>query len=469
MLPTPPAPQPTRLRLRPRVVAVLGLAALAALALPLASPARAKLDSSAYKEALRKLDEGLREQMDGQIALAIRELAEDDDVRSVRIVVKVVEKRWESPEVYSALFDFVAGLTDERALREVRKETGRADPWQARVLLIDALGNARGGQEIEALAEAAEDKESKVAVAAIRQLGRLKTMASVEALIGVMKALEEDGQGDTVVWQDARNALTRVIGVKLDMGVDYENYLFSRRDKFVEGRGLPGADVPEKAGGHKEGTVTLFGEPIRCKNVAIILDRSGSMVLKDPYPPGYRPKTGTAARDAQEYDEHAWARDPARERMARAKEELKRVVQGLARVGGAKVNVVAYSTDIDFWKEEGLHKLNSGNIDELTKWVDELTAEGVTATDTALLMAFERVPDADCFYLISDGFATHDGETKVPTVDILELVREANRLRKVQINTFGFEANSGNPRDGADRELMDGLAEMTGGSYTVIP
>ena len=98
-----------------------------------------------------------------------------------------------------------------------------------------------------------------------------------------------------------------------------------------------------------------------------------------------------------------------------------------------------------------------------------LEAEGVTATDLALLSSFERVEDADCFYLISDGFATRDGETKIPTSQILTEVAEANRFKKVQINTFGFEGKSGNPKDGADRELMEGLCRSTGGKYTEIP
>ncbi len=181
-----------------------------------------------------------------------------------------------------------------------------------------------------------------------------------------------------------------------------------------------------------------------------MLDVSGSMEAADPYPPG----AGTVARGGGD-----GSNDPERRRIVRAKKELVKVLKGLSE-SKAKVNVVAYSTDVIFWRPEGLHALGGEALRSATEFVEAFKADGVTCTDTAILMAIEQCPDADCIYLLSDGFTTHDGETKVPTPEILAAVEEANRVRKIQINTLGFV--------GADRELMQELAAATGGTYADI-
>lgn len=426
----------------------------------------AGLSQSEYKALVSRLDAGVRQGAERVVADGIRELAADDSKRAVKLLSKVFPHMPESTLLFDATFDFVAKVQSAQAWKELRRQVFQGRPWQLRVVLVDAIGKARGGFEIETFAKAATDANTRVAVAAIRQLGVLRSTEAVEALIGVLETFDTlDPEKRGIVWQDCHNALMRLLGVDLDAGMDYRNYYEARKAKFVNGVGIKGPKDARPA--HREGaSVTLFGQDIYCTRVVLIIDVSGSMVLADPYPPGEGPRAGTRARDQMD-EEFGYMRDPKRKRINRAKTELLRVLEGLAKMGG-KINVVAYSTDVAFWKPEGLHKLTAANLKEAKAFVSSFVADGVTSTDTALMYAFEQVPDADCFYLISDGFATHDGETKVPTAGILSMVAETNRLRKVQINTLGFAAKSGNPKDGADRELMEGLAEQTGGTYTEI-
>lgn len=441
----------------------LAAAGLALLLLALAPLAYAKLDRNRYGELLRQLDAAVRSGADEGVAQALRELAADDSSRAVRILAKAARGFVESPAVQQAVDDFVAAIEDPRARKELRRLALRGKPWQLRVLIVDALGKHRGAEEIETLRKAIEDRDRPVALAAVRALGALRTRAATEALIAAMRK-REDAKKRDVVWQDMRNALAAVLGTRLDASIDYEGYYRAHQDKFVEGKGLPAQPASESSNA-EIGSVTLFGEPIHCDKVVLILDVSGSMVIADPYPPGEGPGGSSAARDGSgAYD---YVKDPERKRIFRAKRELIRTLEGLA-AEGKQANIIAYSTDVKFWKPQGVHKLDAKNLAEAKKFVEGFVAEGVTATDTALLAAFERCPDADCFYLISDGFATHDGETKVPVQDILERVAEANRLLKIQINTLGFAPNPDVENDGADPELMTGLARQTGGHYTEI-
>ncbi|GIW72254.1 MAG: hypothetical protein KatS3mg102_1796 [Planctomycetota bacterium] len=449
----------------------LGLVAGLALVLCLAAglippPVRAELDRRSYAELLQQLDQAVREGADAQAAELLRQLAADDSARAVRVLVKVAAVLPESESIYDAVQEFVRRITDSQARRELRRQALKGQPWQLRVMLLDALGQHRGGEELETLAEATRDRDQRVALAAVRQLASLKTRAAVEALIAAMERYDKRPHERDVLWQDLRNALARLLGVELDMGLDYRGYFEARREQFVDGRGLPGAGAARPRRAAEEGaSVTLFGQPIHCRRVVLILDVSGSMDICDPYPEGSGP--ATRAREGGEPERYDYTKDPERKRIARAKKELVRTLEQLA-AAGAQVNICAYSTFTQWWKPEGLHRLTPQELASAKAFVDSFVAEGVTATDTALLEAFRVAPEADCFYLISDGFATHDGTTKVPTAEILRAVAEANRLRKVQINTLGFLPNPDVVNDGADPELMGALAEQTGGTYTQI-
>ncbi|HVY61316.1 MAG TPA: hypothetical protein VHF22_06660, partial [Planctomycetota bacterium] len=231
------------------------------------------------------------------------------------------------------------------------------------------------------------------------------------------------------------------------------------------GRGIPPDPAKAKrseGGGGRVGETVVFGTELYCKNVVLILDISGSMEITDPYPPGM--DLGSKERS---YVESNGMTDPDRKRINRARNELMKLLDQLAKAKG-KANIITYSSYVNSWKPEGLHDVSS-SLSSAKEYLKDVKAEGVTATLSALEAAFAVAPQADCFYLFSDGKATDDGEHFIPAATIIAEVEKMNKLRKVQINTFGFIPPSGvSERDGADVELMSGLAEKTGGTYTEI-
>jgi hypothetical protein len=435
-----------------RIAMALVLAAAAAL------PARAQLDSARWREVLEKIETAIEEGADKDAAAAIPELAKDDSERAAKVLTKVLARFAESVPVYRAAQDALGSFKNPKALKLLQDEVSGAGNSKVRVILFDGL--ARGKKlPFPVIVKALSDKAEGVALAAIAEIARSKSAAGAEALCDFMANIESKGGVRGVAWQAARNALVRMLGVEREGGQDFKNYLVENRARFVEGKGIlsearGGSIAAEK--GRPAGETTIFGQPIHCKNVVIILDVSGSMAIPDPLPEG----PGTVLRNPEQN-----GIDESRRRIVRAKNELKRVLGELAK-SRARVNLVAYSTDVSFWKPQGLWALDAETLRSAEKFVDGFEADGVTATDSAIELAFEAIPEADCFYLISDGFATHDGTTKVPTKMILDRIRELNRLRHAQINTLGFVSPVGAPS--ADKELMEAIADLTGGTYSEI-
>jgi hypothetical protein len=149
--------------------------------------------------------------------------------------------------------------------------------------------------------------------------------------------------------------------------------------------------------------------------------------------------------------------------MERAKIALTEMLKRLPP--NMKINLVCYDTDVRMWrgsldgKPPELHDMNEKNRAEALDWIGKQSAKGVTVTDDAIKSAFD-VKGARCFYVLSDGFVTHDGQTQIPTPQILDMIRQLNGERHVIIHTLGFE--------GADKEMMQAVAEATGGKYSDI-
>jgi hypothetical protein len=432
------------------------IAVLALLGVLAALPARAELDAKRWKESAEKLEAAIAEGNEKEVGRRIQEIAADDSERAAKLFVKALAKMPESLDLFRAVDPFVSALKNEKGLKLLQGEAAGAKDWRVRSLLFDALG--RRGVLGEALVlKALGDKQEEVALAAVREIARAKTAAGVAALCDFMATKEAKGGLRGVVWQAAKNALVRILGVDREGGQDFKNYFEDHKKDFVEGKGIPAAGAAEgrrdKEGGQ---TVAIFGQEIHCKSVVLILDVSGSMDIPDQPPPDQR----TVLRKPDKSEEDEWRR------ITRAKKEFKRVLEGLAK-GKAKVNVITFSTDVEAWKPEGLFDLTDSNLKSASSFVDKFKADGVTCTDSALEWAFQHAPQADCFYLISDGYATHDGTAKVPTKRILDEVAEMNRLRHVQINTLGFVSPFPDAPS-ADPELMQALADATGGTYSEV-
>ncbi len=432
-----------------------------------AASVRAELSAADWTKAAERAEAAARRGDDREAGDALIEVGKDDSERAAKLIAAIFAKfPGENETMIDRTYAAIDKLRSAKAVAQLRKELAAGKDWRLRVIIVDAFG-ARGRSEQEAIAKALEDKQEEAVRAAVRQLARMRTEQAILALCGAMEKLDQKGK-TAATWQDMRNALTRALGVELQGGADYRNYFDANKARFVEGRGIPpdpakggGArGAGEGGGGGRVGETVVFGTELYCKNVIIIFDKSGSMDVADPYPPGFDP--GSVPRG---YIESNGITDPDRNRMVRARKELLRLLDGLAKAKG-KVNMVAYSTNVDCWRDQNLHEVSGDNLRSAKKWVEELKPEGVTCTDVAIEIAFQIAPQADCFYLISDGKPTHDGQTHIPAAKILGEVERLNKLRKVQFNTFGFIPPKGG--EGADVELMKGLAEQTGGTYTEI-
>ncbi len=439
---------------------------LAFLVIFAATPALADLSAGDWQKAAEKAEGAVRRGDDREAGAAILEVAKDDSERAAKLVCSVFSKfPGENESLYDKAYAAVEKLRAPKAVAELRKQLVSSKDWRLRVLLVDALGS-RGKGEQEALIKALEDKQDEVIRAATRQLARLRTEPGIIAMCNAMEKLDAKGK-TAATWQDLRNALMRALGVDFPGGADYRNYFEANKARFVEGQGIPPDPSKSKKGEGKVGETVVFGTELFCKNVVLILDRSGSMDITDPYPPGM--DLGSKPRD---YVESNGMLDPDRNRLKRARKELNKLLDGLAKAKG-KVNIMIYSSHVECWKDHGLFELSSENLKSAKAYVDQIKAEGVTCTEQALLTAFEVAPNADCFYLISDGKANNgdvgpDGkQIYIPAGQIIGSVERMNKLRKVQINTFGFIPPNDNV-EGADVELMSGLAEKTGGTYTEI-
>jgi hypothetical protein len=280
-------------------------------------------------------------------------------------------------------------------------------------------------------------------------------------MIATMERLDRTHDG---IWDILRNGLGKLLGQRLESGIEYRSRWeivksegglakVSPREEPVEAEPLPPGGVSS--------SVRLFGRAIECTRIVFILDVSGSMTAIDPTD-GPELPGGSVTRGGG--DSQA-PKPAALNRLDRAKRELESVLMNLPAT--TKVNIVTYSSpsDIQLWKGAAgdkppqVHALSEENKKSAVAFVKGETARGTTATDMALARAF-GVDGARCFYLLSDGAATHDGTTPVPLEEIIGLIDSLGKDRNVTIHTLGFQ--------GADREAMMAIARHTGGKYSDI-
>jgi hypothetical protein len=153
--------------------------------------------------------------------------------------------------------------------------------------------------------------------------------------------------------------------------------------------------------------------------------------------------------------------------MTRVKNELKKCIAALDPK--TKFNIIAFSTTVKPWKPN-LIVGTAQNKQEALAFVDTMTHDGWTYTDDAFKTAFED-KEFDTIYFLSDGQPMKTPPTgAVPAETILEFVRNANKVRKVKINTFGFANAKNSPNMNVQEmmKLLKGLADENQGKFTDI-
>jgi hypothetical protein len=136
-----------------------------------------------------------------------------------------------------------------------------------------------------------------------------------------------------------------------------------------------------------------------------------------------------------------------------AKRELVKVLDKLP--GGVDLNVIRFNTVVEPWKPE-ITRLDSGTQPEINAFVMGSKPEGLTNLYSALEETFKD-QKVDTIYLLSDGAPTLGAY--VQPEDILAAVAKLNNLRKVKINTIGFNLQP------EEVKLMEELADRNYGVF----
>jgi hypothetical protein len=136
-----------------------------------------------------------------------------------------------------------------------------------------------------------------------------------------------------------------------------------------------------------------------------------------------------------------------------AKRELMKVVDKLP--AGVELNVIRFNSVVEAWRPQ-ITRLDSGTLPEINTFVMGSKPEGLTNLYGALEETFKD-QKVDTIYLLSDGAPTLGAY--VQPEDILTAVAKLNNLRKVKINTIGFNLQPEEIR------LMEELANQNYGVF----
>ena len=428
----------------------------------------APLDKKEIKKLKAELGQAISAGNWDGVGEKIKALGAADDPKIWSVMVKVVEKSPPEEQLELSLADAASKMTSPRSLKAIEKTALKSRQSRIRRVLVSSLARLKNWK---GLIGALKDKDEQTAAMAAWALIDNKVEDGVKPMIELLGKLEGKREG---IWDVLHKGLGKMLGQKCNSSIEY----LSRWEHVQSTGGLAAVKQPEKSHGGEAGggtmvRVKLFGSEIDCTRVVFILDVSGSMKQVDPEQKQYEgdddgnTKTrkkdnnvgGSQGGEGEEVDPNL------KTRLERAQRQLVQVIKKLP--ANFKINIVAFSSRVQIWPlsakdtsgTPSLLPLTPSNRKAAIEFVNGFKAHGVTATDTALRRAYE-IEGARCFYLLSDGRATHDGSgTDVPTETILEVLEEF-KAKHVTVHTLGFK--------GADVEMMKAVAEKGTGTYTDI-
>lgn len=415
----------------PLVVALIGLGATAAaFAAPDGLSGR---DEAVLKQ---QLADAVQKEEWTRLADLVPQLARKNDKKTWELLVRVVERAPAGTDCASAL-RVAAQAMDGRGVQDAVKRTAvesrSVDIRRQLVLYLVAR------QDWPTVLELIGDGDEQVAAAAAWGLVEAKVETSVEPLLALMERLDRDRAG---IWDVLRDGLGELLGARLASAAEVR----ARWEEVKQAGGL--AAAPALAPRPVE--IAAEDRVIEGTRIVFILDVSGSMAEVDPEP---------EARDGGILE----PRPAGMTRLQRATRELRRVLTSLPET--TRVNIIVYSTPgfSRLWRlDDGaptVHAMTERNKRDACEFLERMQPDGTSAADMALARAFE-VEGARCFYLVAGGVATHDGMTPLPTTELLAVISEKGKDRRVTVHTLGFR--------GAEREMLIEVARHTGGSYSDI-
>lgn len=245
-----------------------------------------------------------------------------------------------------------------------------------------------------------------------------------------------------ILRQKAHDLLRRMTGaiIPANRPAEWREFWRKEQDRIV---------VPERLDREPDPAATaargFFGIPVVGREVALVIDTSGSME---------QPGVGTSSQVGPRRD-----REPSR--LEAAREQLLLAVQSMP--DGSRYHLLTFESQVTTWSRKPMSPTPS-SLRSLSDLVGRLRAKGGTDVFAALAEAmsleeqrFGEAIDSD----LDELFLLTDGEPTVGLQDpeqILSVIREANRYRKIRINTVYTG-------EGKGAEFLRRLAQENGGVY----
>ena len=293
------------------------------------------------------------------------------------------------------------------------KIAGTSRSWELRLIAIELLRTKNATAAKQVLFENATHDEALVRAASYDALTYIREKEVVDFLL---KLLKNDISRSRFDLADALADLTGFRwGVKHDRWMTWWNKV---KDEY------PLPPKPKKKGpSSNEGYAGYYGISVKSNRVAFIIDISGSM--------GATVKTST--------------------RLSEAKSNLVSAVKSFGV--DTHFALIAFDNVLMEWKKD-LTRATTGNIKDAVAWAGKLQPRGGTNIHDALMAGLD-LKKVDTIFFLSDGAPSAGPVTD--TDQILRLVQEKNRYKRIRIHTIGVQLT------GQMKEFLEKLAAQNYG------
>lgn len=404
----------------------------------------------------------------------IRELGSIDSAEGAKAVLKmafVLDKQQISDatkaDTFEAAKSALKRMNSAEAQAYMREQMVKNRSWEVRRILAEILGEKGGEENRLALCDLIrKERSSEVLREAVSWLKQIGSYESVDALIELLAKVESQ-RG--LLWVEVRKALTALTSADYESAQKWEEYWRVRKDELKANPGSPETAGPSPPGDVRTGlneelkkAPKFFGREILSKRFCFVIDVSGSMAEMDTYSGGGG-EGGGGGKPVEAM------------RIKMVKDQLIKLIAALDPK--TKFNIIAFSLSVSTWQKQQLVSATSKNKKAAIEFVKKFNPFGTTHTDAGLKEAFAN-KEADTIVLLTDGAPTHSGRYDDSTnliSSIFEFVRNANRSRKVTIDTFGFESVVGKHQAAgagqSTQQFLDFLKKLAGenrGKFTNI-
>ena len=353
----------------------------------------------------------------------------------------------------SKLVGMPAGESFERLCELARKH---GNP-KARIVLTLVLASRQEKVAYTAVLTNLYDRDDSVALTSVEALVKKDHLGSVSHLIEALSRQEKSGKQEGLVAYEIRKALLGLTAEDFVRADDWRNWWGPREANFKKPE--PGTVTRSGMTSVRKDPPAFFGMEVAAKRVLFLLDVSGSMEIRDPMPEnpgdGDTKPGGTHVGPKPAEPEPAEAPE-SRMRLRRVQKELIVTIDKLS--ADTQFNIVTFNHQIHMFHGKTLVSANSKNKRKAIAFIRNFNAQGETWTDDALEESF-GFSDLRAIFVLSDG-APRRANTLLSVEPILEWVREANRFKRIRINTVGFKQAGKSLR-----AFMRKLARQNNGEY----